>query len=238
MRTVLAATILGATAALSVPPHLAAQGNFFLRAKKTLADSLAFLEFPTNPLDFPAAVKNEEGWNWMVFNLFEMGCPSDGGWAGQAFDAMEDAARTDPELRTLFHADIGSRLGVDLLDPAESQCPDDHGRIIRLLTTELRRQHETKGSDLNWDLLTALEAADNADSYAAVRAIVHDTTLHEHVREYAIESLSLMRQRMYGETHMEAFHSVEAEMRKAGVYTFCPGIVFCRVGKEQPPPKR
>ena len=169
--------------------------------------------------------------------MYQMGCPSDGGWAGQAFDALEQASRTDPELGALFYSGIGRRVST-VRKHNFNWCPDDHGRIIRLLTTELRRQHETKGSDLNWDLLTALEAADNADSYAAVRAIVHDTTLHEHVREYAIESLSLMRQRMYGETHMEAFHSVEAEMRKAGVYTFCPGIVFCGVGKEQPPPKR
>ncbi len=214
MRTVLIAIILAATAALASPP-VAAQ----LDEHATLADSLRYWQLPGNPLDFPDSVKAATGMRTPT--MFNMGCPSDGGWAAQAFDAMERAAKTDPELGRRFYPGIGISLSIDRKDNKFDWCPADHDRIIRLLTAELRRRHEAKEPDVLLSLLLILEVADNADTYAAVRAVMHDATLQDLTRGRALSTLRTMRQRMYGETPKEIGEAIAAEARRAGAALPC-----------------
>ena len=217
MRTALAATILAAAAAAPAPVPLAAQGDI----PTTMADSLARLGLPADPLDFPALVKADGKY---AMRMLSMGCPSDGGWAGPAFDAMERAAQADPELYNAFYSKITGALATARNRDDHDWCPRDHDRIIRLLIEELRRLYEAglmdagrqEGTIASW-LIDGLEVSDSPEAYPLIRDILHDTSVNAWDREDAFSALKRMRHRMYGETMEEARRVVTENAAKAGI---------------------
>ena len=94
---------LTATATAAVGAVLAAAPGL---AGQTIPDSLRYLRLPADPAEFVHEVS--QGWyedgtgqrgSREALALFAVGCPADGGWAGDAYTALVEAAETDFSVR-------------------------------------------------------------------------------------------------------------------------------------------
>ena len=131
-------TILAALVAFAVfAPSLAAQAV-------RLPDSLKWTSLPSDPADFPAKVKAGSD----VLSLFHgAGCPSDGGYAAAAYEALVKAAETDWKIRLKVARHHGTRLRLGPL------CPNNLSGYEMLLTKWLRAEWEAGSLDqdkLDW----------------------------------------------------------------------------------------
>ena len=104
-------TFAAVFAAVLTAPGVSAQG--------LSPDSLARIGgLPADPNEFVRQVAAGER---VIWKLFAAGCPSEGGWAGEAFAAMKAAAETDPHVQR----ELARTLGAELQGARELEHPRD-----------------------------------------------------------------------------------------------------------------
>ena len=224
--------IAAALAAALAAPALAAQDH-------KLPDSLAYLRLPDDPAEAVWALL--EGHAGGPTRLFSVGCPSDGGWAGAAFAALEGMAETDPraqravvslwyiELRWAFEKEHGYPNDIDPLCPAD--FPPE--RAGPWLAAELRRAWEGGVfSDMRtpWHplepvrtmLLEAMAWTTAPEAYAVLRDIARDPEVYsEGYHSLSMDfrrdaARSMLDWRMAkGMSEAEAVKAVEADLAGA-----------------------
>ena len=127
-------------AVLGAPAAVAAQ-------EYELPDSLARYGIPADPNEFVRQIA--AGDQLMIADLFVAGCPSEGGWAGAAFEAVKAAAETDPHVQRELAYKLGSQLqrardhehgGRDSNRPPD--CPSELPAYEAWLAEQLRREWE------------------------------------------------------------------------------------------------
>jgi len=182
-----AAWLLGLAFAIA-PPVLAAQ-------EYEVPDSLARFGLPDDPGDVPRYVVTRD---LPIYQVFRVGCPSDGGWAAAALDALEEAAETDSVVRSRLTGSLGTRV------VSEDMCPSDLPRFEYWLAGSLRRQwsdgvlgdeaNDSRGSPLF--LMSYLSLSDDPATRTLVRRIAMDSTVTGTWRSQAARTMVTQR---YGE---------------------------------------
>lgn len=150
----------------------------------------AWTGLPDDPQDFPRLVAAGER---EASEMFRMGCPSDDGWAGAAFTALERAAEIDFSVRYSLARALGSSLRLfDEGQASEEYCPSDIPRFEVWLAEWLRREWDdgllasvSERPALALDLLFSLAASRNPATHALFRGIATDPTVHERTRNLA-----------------------------------------------------
>ena len=145
---------------------------------------------PDDPRDFPRLVAAGER---EASEMFRMGCPSDDGWAGAAFTALERAAENNFNVRRSLARALGSTLRLSEEDrTSEEVCPSDIQRFEIWLAERLRREwHDgllAPGNErpaLALGLLFSLTSSTNPSTHELFRGIATDSTVHEHTRNLA-----------------------------------------------------
>ena len=189
IRAVAFAAALGALAA----PALAAQ-------EYELPRSLSYLQLPADPIEF---VRRMTAGEWMPLILLKVGCPSEGGWAGAAFAALEKAAETDARafaaLADLWSTEHRFARRQELGHPtAGPQCPSDfpRERADVWLAGQLRREWErgllTPGPDRSVAIFNAMVWATAPEAFEVVRGIARDPAVDGLLREWAAYTLHKM----------------------------------------------
>ena len=225
IRTILKTAVVSASL-IPGPSVLSGQTTY------EIPESLRHLRLPNDPLewvrDFVWKANNRESRSRppIAEHIFRVGCVADGGWAADAFAALEREAETDFEVRRAFTSAIGRHWSVNV-EYGHDRCAVDHPRIEGLLTGYLRTEHQAgrleTGQDygVGWRILRHLSVSDDPNTYALVRQVFHDMKVEDGVRGYAWTALGEMRQRIYGETEAVADSTVRADARKAGVRLPC-----------------
>ena len=184
MRTRTSLAALAFAAAFAVAPSLSAQAV-------RLPDSLEWTGLPSDPADFPAKIQA----GGAVLSLYHgAGCPSDGGYAGAAYDALIEATETDPALRYRVATDHAVRLiplhlSEDPCPQCGPFCPADLPRFEALLTKWLRQEWEDGllgadnpelGQTVGVLLLTFLDLAHGTApaTYDLLRSIARDPDVY------------------------------------------------------------
>ena len=177
--------IAAALAAALAAPALAAQDH-------KLPDSLAYLRLPDDPAEAVWALL--EGHAGGPTRLFSVGCPSDGGWAGAAFAALEGMAETDPRARramaNLWRWELWLAFEKEHGYPnaSDPRCPADFPpeRAGPWLAADLRRAWEAgvfaderpasyhPHEPMRTALLEAMEWTTAPEAYAVLRDIARD----------------------------------------------------------------
>lgn len=186
IRKSLSATTVTAILGALIPVALAAQ--------EKPPQSLARLGLPDDPTKVPHLVATR---NLPIFQLFQVGCPADGGWVAAAFDALEEAAETD----TIVRGRLGSALGARLL--SRELCAADLPRFDAWLAGQLRREW-SDGMLAGYDpenmrpfgLLTYLSYSQDPATQALVQDIAMDATVAGYWRDRAARAMIDQR---YGE---------------------------------------
>jgi TonB family protein len=171
-------------------------------AQDKLPKSLARLGLPDDPKDVPHLVSTRD---LPIFHVFEVGCPSDGGWAAAAFAALEEAAETDWKIRLLLGRTLGTRvLSRDL-------CLSDLPGFEAWLADQLRQQwsdgvlpdedgvmSDEDSDSTNWPfyLLGYTSLSKDSATRALVRDIAMDSTVTDYWRDQAARTMITQR---YGE---------------------------------------
>lgn len=209
-----------------------------------IPESLRHLRLPNDPLewvrDFVWKANNRETRSRppIAQHIFRVGCVADGGWAADAFAALEREAETDYEVRRAITSAIGRHWSVNVKHGFD-RCAVDHPRIEGLLTGYLRTEHEEgrletgREYDVGLTVLESIHVSDDPDTYALVRRVFHDMKVEDGVRSYAKTALKEMRQRIWGETEAVADSTVRADAGKAGVRLPCG---YCTGGGHQGTP--
>ncbi len=190
-----------------------------------LPDSFRHLGLPDDPLELArqveAAGKRGE-WRSSI-ELFQVGCVTDGGWAGAAFNGLEQLAETNDKVRSRFSSTIATHWNLDVRR-ARTECAADHPRIERLLTRYLREelqagrlgsQEDYALSGIGFQILQDVVVSSDPETYALVQEVLHDGTVLDHYRERARSTLVEIRQRLYGETEAVADSTVLADAEEA-----------------------
>ncbi|MDE2975694.1 MAG: hypothetical protein OXU64_13395 [Gemmatimonadota bacterium] len=172
--------------------------------------------------------------------LFYAGCPSDGGWIGAAFAALEGMAETDPRAQramvSLWYGELLFAHEKELgLDDDGAQCPADFpaDRAGPWLAAELRRAWEGGVfSDMRtpWHplepvrtmLLKAMAWTTAPEAYAVLRDIARDPRVYsEGYHSLSMDfrrdaARSMLDWRMAkGMSEAEAVKAVEADLAGA-----------------------
>lgn len=182
--TIRYAIAAAALAAALAAPALAAQDH-------KLPESMAYLRLPDDPTEAVRVLL--EGHAGGPTRLFEAGCPSDGGWAGAAFAALEGMAETDPRTRRamvgLWEGELWRAFEKEHGYPNDFglRCPADFPpeRAGPWLAAELRRAWETGVfaderptyhplEPVRSILLEAMEWTTAPEAYAVLRDIARD----------------------------------------------------------------
>ncbi len=211
MRPRLSAWILGL--ALNVPPPGMAAQDY------QLPDSLARLGLPRDPGEVPRLVA---AGNLPVQYLLRVVCPSDGGWAGAVFDALEEAAEADSVVRSELADGMGARVH------SKDICLDDLPRFESWLAGELRRQWSDgvlsdEADDSNPEplfLMSYISLSEDPATRALVRDIATDSTVTDVWRSQAARTLIAQRygndlggrDRASDPLYLEAVRSVLADL--------------------------
>ena len=159
----------------------------------------AWTRLPEDPGEFPRLVAAGQHTASVVFT---MGCPSDGGWAALALDALVQAAQTDFEVRHSLASAFGRGVTSRDRRGEEFQCASEVPRYEAWLAEQLRREWDDglllSGNGepvLAWRLLRYLASSRNPDTHALVREIARDAGVHEELRHHAA---SVMVDHHYG----------------------------------------
>ena len=137
---------------------------------------------------------------WMPLILLKVGCPSEGGWAGAAFAALEKAAETDARafaaLADLWSTEQRFARGQELgYETSGAQCPSDfpRERADVWLAGQLRREWErgllTPGPDRSGAIFNAMVWATAPEAFEVVRGIARDPAVDGLLREWAADAL-------------------------------------------------
>ncbi len=194
-------TIRNTTLAAVLAAVLTAPG---LPAQDLSPDLLARLNLPAEPSDFARQLVDV---GRPVRDLFAAGCPSDGGWAGEAFAALERAAETEArahsalvywwakEQRFARREELGIETGG-------ARCPSDFPRATAdvWLAGQLRGlweggrlaatpNWENGEADLITDLFAAMPWATAPEAFEVVRDIAGDPEVWKPWRQDAARRL-------------------------------------------------
>ena len=175
---------------LSAASLVVAIGLVVTPGSAQIPDSLAWRGLPDDPTELPGLVAAGQRRAW---DMFKVGCPSDGGWAGAAFDALLEAAETDIVVRQSLVAALGANLGLVAEGYADNEyCPSEVLRYEAWLAERLLREWQdgvlrpaSERLTLFLDLLISLESSRNPATHALVRDIAKDSTVHEEFRSLA-----------------------------------------------------
>ncbi len=150
----------------------------------------AWTRLPEDPSELPRLVAAGEQRASVVF--FTMGCPSDGGWAGLALEALLQAAETDFEVRRSLASAFGHAVRWRDRWGEEHPCPTEVPRYEAWLAGQLRREWQEglllEGNEepvLAWSLIRGLGASRNPATHALVREIARDADVGEFFRRHA-----------------------------------------------------
>ena len=195
-----------------------------------LPDSLKYTALPSDPADFPAKIKAGAH----VYSLYSAGCPSDGGYAEAAHNALVKAAETDLEIRRAVTQDHGLMLN---LGEGMGGCPADLPRFEALLTKWLREEWEAglldqAEIDKSFQNALAVEMfgmkllahAKDPATYQLLRSIARDPDVYVHrgsregiepdLRRDAARAMLAYRMNQ-GMGQAEAVEAVEADLAGA-----------------------
>ena len=213
-------------------------------AAQRLPDSLARTSLPSDPADFPAKVAAGE---ISVMSMFRAGCPTYGGYAAAAYDALVQAAETDFGLRKKVVGDVGARLSTIAImaaDGKETVCAVDTPLFEALFVKWVRRERE-EGLLLDFSsepilsnrILSRLGSAKEPETHSFVRDIALDTMVYEKVRVDAARAMAnqrsggIIRWRAPGslrERHLEAVEAILDEYVEETPY----GLTWSRLPGE------
>ena len=154
-----------------------------------IPDSLAWIGLPDDPTELPGLVAAGQR---PARDIFKVGCPSDGGWAGAAFEALLEAAEGNILVRRSLISALGSKLGYGDRWGGIPKCAAEIPRYEAWLAERLRREWRagvlTIGSGrptLYLDLLVSLDSSKNPATHGLVSNIAKDSTVYEDIRSLA-----------------------------------------------------
>ena len=234
-------TILAIAFAASVVPFAPACAQQY-----ELPDSAAWL-LPADPGEFVRLVEERKR---SAGHLFEAGCPGDGGWAGAAFRALEEAAAEQRHLSDLhigyvrfsFAQSMGTELASatgrirGIMNPTEAQCPADLPLFESWLAAELRHEWESGRlagmNQIGKELIHELQSAKSPETYALLREIALDSGVYNESdggfvdgwnwdqRGDAAYAMVSYRQRELGEDRLDALQAVLFELAATPNFNF------------------
>lgn len=190
-----------AAALAALPPSAAAAQTVY-----EIPRDLRYLGFPGDPAEYVRLVIAGERNPRM---MLEMGCPSDGGWAGAAFDLLEAEAKTDTVARDkLWQALFWAK-----------RCPADAPRFERLRIDDLRRNYE-EGRDVG--VAWGWRESTDPEVHALIREIARDGDVSPPSR-YLAAQVMIAHRMQDGTSRLEAERLVVLDLASAPSTAYASG---------------